>query len=77
MTIQASDSLYQKEIKVLSISPNINGFLKLTLLNENLNIIELLIIFYLEVSKSQKQLFLKLHCPKNEQIIWQNSALWN
>ena len=29
----------------------------------------------LKVSKSQKQFFLKLHCPKNEQNIRQNSAL--
>ena len=27
------------------------------------------------VSKSQKQLFLKLHCPKTERNIRQNSAL--
>ena len=29
----------------------------------------------LKVSKSQKHFFLKLHCPKNEQNICQNSAL--
>ena len=29
----------------------------------------------IKVSKSQKQFFLKLHCPKNEQNIRQNSAL--
>ena len=29
---------------------------------------------YLKVSKSQKYFFLKLHCPKNERNIWQNSA---
>ena len=29
----------------------------------------------LKVSKSQKQFFLKLHCPKNKRNIWQNSAL--
>ena len=29
----------------------------------------------LKVSKSQKHFFLKLHCQKNEQNIWQNSAL--
>ena len=29
----------------------------------------------LKVSKSQKHFFLKLHCPKNEPNIWQNSAL--
>ena len=29
----------------------------------------------LKVSKSQKHFFLKLHCPKNERNIWQNSAL--
>ena len=30
---------------------------------------------YLKVSKSQKQFFLKFHCPKNEGNIRQNSAL--
>ena len=30
-----------------------------------------------KVSKSQKYFFLKLHCQKNEQIIWQNSSLWS
>ena len=30
---------------------------------------------FLKISKSQKQFFLKLHCPRNEQNIWQNSAL--
>jgi hypothetical protein len=29
----------------------------------------------LKVSKSQKHFFLKLHCPKNERNIRQNSAL--
>ena len=29
----------------------------------------------LKVSKSQNQFFLKLHCPKNERNIWQNSTL--
>ena len=31
--------------------------------------------YALKVSKSQKHFFLKHHCPKNEQNIWQNSAL--
>ena len=31
----------------------------------------------LKVSKSQKQFFLKLHCPRNEQNTRQNSALWS
>ena len=31
--------------------------------------------YIIKVYKSQKHLFLKLHCPKNERIIWQNSAL--
>ena len=31
--------------------------------------------FGLKVSKSQKQLLLKIHCPKNERNIRQNSAL--
>ena len=30
---------------------------------------------YLKVSKSQKLFFLKLHCPKKEQNIGQNTAL--
>ena len=30
-----------------------------------------------KVSKSQKQFFLKLHCPKNERNLKQNSALWS
>ena len=30
---------------------------------------------YVKVSRSQKHFFLKLHCPKNERYIWQNSAL--
>ena len=30
---------------------------------------------WLKVNKSQKQFFLKLHCPKNERNIRQNSAL--
>ena len=30
-----------------------------------------------KVSKSQKHFLLKLHCPKNEQNIRQNSALWS
>ena len=29
----------------------------------------------LKVSKSQKNFFLQLHCPKNERNIWQNFAL--
>ena len=33
--------------------------------------------FPVKVSKSQKQFFLQLHCPKNEGNIWQNSALWS
>ena len=32
--------------------------------------------YSLKVSKSQMHFFLKLHCPKNERNIWQNSALW-
>jgi hypothetical protein len=31
--------------------------------------------FKLKVSKSQKHFFLKLHCPKNQRNIWQNSDL--
>jgi hypothetical protein len=31
--------------------------------------------YLLKVSKSQRQFFLKLHCPKNERNIRQNSAL--
>ena len=31
----------------------------------------------LKVSKSQKHFFLKIHCPKNERNIWQNSTLWS
>ena len=30
-----------------------------------------------KVSKSQKHFFLRLHCPKNERNIRQNSALWS
>ena len=30
---------------------------------------------YIKVSKSQKHFFLKLHCPKNERNIRQNSVL--
>jgi hypothetical protein len=30
---------------------------------------------WLEVSKSQKQFFLKLHCPQNDRQFWQISAL--
>ena len=32
---------------------------------------------FLKVSKSQKLFFLKLHCPKKERNIRQNSALWS
>ena len=31
--------------------------------------------YLVKVSKSQKKFFLKLHCPKNERNITQNSAL--
>ena len=31
----------------------------------------------LKVSESQKPIFLKLHCPKNDRIFRQNSALWS
>jgi len=34
-----------------------------------------LICFFLKVSKFQKHFFLKLHCPKNERNLRQNSAL--
>ena len=31
----------------------------------------------IKVSKYQKQFFLKLHCPKDERNVRQNSALWS
>ena len=36
---------------------------------------EIICFRIVKVSKSQNQFFLKLHCPRNERNIWQNSAL--
>ena len=54
---------------------DLDGRKKLHLRERAENVDLLLMSACLKVSKSQKHFFLKLHCPKNERNIWQNSVL--